>query len=253
MCSGFWHLRNRYDTTTKYPKINLIYNFQSHIYTIYNIFYIKDYTPCISDALCNDGITNERYEAVYFDRFSGLCEYYLAQWNDEIKPIFRYNRDDDGIYTWTFTYTNGEECNGGVRTFEVVWKCDEDVVPFGIDTLCQNNEDECYTEMIIPTAYACVEGPSADPTMDPTLEPTFVPTLEPTLKNEESESGSGLEDKDAVIISLSVILFVALVIIAGLIYCLKCRKGDEHVLLRDKSNNEYNTMKDDNLQLTTKE
>ena len=197
------------------------------------------YTPCMSYALCN-GL---RYQSVYFNRFSGVCQYYLAEWDEgETEPIFEYNRDGDDIYTWTFPYTNGEMCgNDTERLFEVVWKCDPSAQPFSTQTICTVDDDECYTEMIIPSIYACVEGviptmepsagptnepspnPTGDPTVDPTMEPTDDPTMNPTIVD-AAEDGSNLEDRDVVIITLSVVIFVLLVIIGGFIYYFKCKK-----------------------------
>eukprot|EP00486_Rosalina_sp_Unknown_P010513 CAMPEP_0201578604 /NCGR_PEP_ID=MMETSP0190_2-20130828/25558_1 /ASSEMBLY_ACC=CAM_ASM_000263 /TAXON_ID=37353 /ORGANISM="Rosalina sp." /LENGTH=269 /DNA_ID=CAMNT_0048011969 /DNA_START=995 /DNA_END=1804 /DNA_ORIENTATION=- len=115
------------------------------------------YTPCMSYALCS----GSRYQAVFFDRFSGVCQYYLAAWDDgETAPKFRYNRDGDDKYTWTFEYRNGQTCeNGDERLFEVVWKCNEQAIPFSTATVCSYDSDtNCYNEMIIESSAACVEG-----------------------------------------------------------------------------------------------
>lgn len=109
----------------------------------------------MSYALCK----GERYQSVFFNRFTGVCDYYLARWEEGATvPKFRSNRDGDNIFTWTFEYTNGEKCNGQDRLFEVVWKCDENAQPFSTNTMCENNPSDCYTEIIIPSVYACIEG-----------------------------------------------------------------------------------------------
>lgn len=174
----------------------------------------------MSYAVCN----GERYQANYFNRFTGVCDYFLARWEGgQTEPIFRYNRDGDNIYTWTFRYTNGQECNGGDRIFDVVWKCDENGWPFSTNTQCQNNEDECYTEMIIPSQTACVKG----------VEP--------------SESKS-LDYLDFVMIGIGVAIFVLLVINGGLFY--SRNRGKRVLLAKEIKSNEYNTMTDDNLEMT---
>lgn len=203
----------------------------------------------MSYALCK----GQRYQAVYFNRVTGECQYYLAQWDEgETKPIFEDNRYGDDIYTWTFTHTDGEECNGGDRTFDIVWKCDESAQPFSTNTQCQNDEDECYTEIIIPSVYACVE---AVLTPSPTMSPN-----EPGQGQSSDSSGSSgwisldWDHKDFVIVIFGVIIVALLVIIAGGIYHIKCRNGGKHVLLvEEPGNNAYNTMKTDNMQLTSKQ
>ena len=111
------------------------------------------YTPCMSYALCN----GQRYQSVYFSRTNGQCNYYLAEWDDGATvPIFENN---DGIYTWTFKYTNGQTCNGKNREFDVVWQCDESAQPFSLQTVCGSvNGDECKHTMTIRSVYACAEG-----------------------------------------------------------------------------------------------
>lgn len=106
----------------------------------------------MSYALCN----GQRYQSVYFSRTTGQCQYYLAQWDDgNEEPKFRRR---DGIFTWTFEYTNGESCNGGERRFDVTWECDELAQPFSLQTTCGKSNDECHHTMNIRSVYACIEG-----------------------------------------------------------------------------------------------
>ena len=111
------------------------------------------YTPCMSYALCN----GQRYQSVYLSRTNGQCNYYLAEWDDGATvPMFESN---DGIYTWTFKYTNGQTCNGKNREFDVVWQCDESAQPFSLQTVCGFVDgDECKHTMTIRSVYACAEG-----------------------------------------------------------------------------------------------
>eukprot|EP00486_Rosalina_sp_Unknown_P016721 CAMPEP_0201578272 /NCGR_PEP_ID=MMETSP0190_2-20130828/25069_1 /ASSEMBLY_ACC=CAM_ASM_000263 /TAXON_ID=37353 /ORGANISM="Rosalina sp." /LENGTH=248 /DNA_ID=CAMNT_0048011265 /DNA_START=104 /DNA_END=847 /DNA_ORIENTATION=- len=117
--------------------------------------YAIGYTPCMSYALCS----GSRYQAVRFDRFSGVCQYYLAEWDDgETEPQFSY--DDDGIQQWTFYYENAAPCgqDENPRGFNIIWKCDPMAVPFSTATQC-GNVNECLDEMTIRSSAACVEGP----------------------------------------------------------------------------------------------
>ena len=107
----------------------------------------------MSYALCN-GVF---HQSVYFNRFSGVCEYYLAEWDDgETAPQFNYA---NGTQQWTFYYTNGEQCDGVDRKFNVNWKCDPTALPFSTQTQCEINDAECFAEITILSAYACVDGP----------------------------------------------------------------------------------------------
>eukprot|EP01083_Nonionella_stella_P053090 140601_1 len=112
------------------------------------------YTPCMSYALCN----GQRYQSVYFSRSNGQCQYYLAEWDDgEQAPLFKENRDDPR--TWTFHYETGASCNGKVRKFNIIWECDENAQPFSLQTVCGKvDDDECFHEMRIKSAYACHKG-----------------------------------------------------------------------------------------------
>eukprot|EP01084_Bolivina_argentea_P306297 529281_1 len=118
------------------------------------------YTPCMEYALCN----GERYQAVYFNRNNQQCLYYLAEWhNGETEPIFE---NDDGLYLWTFPYTNGQSCSGAVRQFDITWECDPNAEPFSWQTIC-GTINECHQWMTIRSVYACVEGTTTTTTHSP--------------------------------------------------------------------------------------
>ena len=119
------------------------------------------YTPCMNYAYCS----GTRYQAVYFSQQTGACSYALAPWDDgALKPKFRYNRDGDNIYSWTFEYkqqvVNGDSCSNNERKFDIIWKCDATSTPFSIHTTCgmTQTDNPCHHEMTIMSAYACAEG-----------------------------------------------------------------------------------------------
>eukprot|EP01084_Bolivina_argentea_P122771 217555_1 len=115
------------------------------------------YTPCMQYALCNGA----RYQAVYFNRNNGQCQYYLAQW-DSGETIPQYSSKDN-IAEWTFYYANGQttpECPQGIQ-FDIVWTCCESCVPFSLSTTCEQIS-ECKHTMGIRSVYACVEEPPPD-------------------------------------------------------------------------------------------
>jgi len=117
------------------------------------------YSPCMSYTLCN-GV---RYQSVLYSTSTGSCQFFLSQWDEgETAPIFRKNRDGDGVWSWTFEYTNGQPCNGGDRRFDIVWKCDTTAQPFSLQTECgQVDNNECHNEMKIKSVFACEEGEEA--------------------------------------------------------------------------------------------
>ena len=110
----------------------------------------------MSYALCQ----GQRYQCVNFDRSSGACNYWLTVWDEgETVPSFRKNKFGDNIFSWTFEYTNGQQCGGSEIKFDVTWKCDETAQPFSLATECGYVDgDECHHEFIVRSTYACVEG-----------------------------------------------------------------------------------------------
>ena len=101
-----------------------------------------------------------RYQATYYDVSNMQCAYGLCDWDDGATiPQFRYS--ENGTPTWTFYYTNGEQCIGGDSEFNIVWECDPLAEPFSLNTTCSTLDfDGCVHEMRVKSASACTIPPT---------------------------------------------------------------------------------------------
>eukprot|EP01083_Nonionella_stella_P141381 435464_1 len=153
---------------------------------------IYQFTPCkngINLAVCNGTAM-----AVKLHSASDHQCLILAHWDAAAQaalPLY------DGIRKrWTFNYSTGNECDGGVPyTFFAYFNCDPKVNDFVV--VSAGTPRKCTGEMFIDTQYACVAR-----------------TTTATPQNKESTTGGGGTFLIIILVGLSVYFVIGYIICA---------------------------------------
>jgi len=102
-------------------------------------------------SVCTDGqsCSGQNVMVSQFTADGAQC-YVLGMWDQTLSP--QYNSDNGG--TWEFTYANGGDCDGNIRTWTPTFVCDQSS-EHSIDAV-QEQGNSCIYTVNVRTKYACL-------------------------------------------------------------------------------------------------